>query len=558
MNDSGFIKAKKMGLPDDAEPLSVNGATCLAYRVRIDGKQFFLKCLRPEYVQDPLYRAMFRKEYEVGMSLKHQHLVHYVDYDELSDPPRILMEYVAGETLAARLQRQPEYFASAQHLQRFLKQLLEVLGYIHSQRIVHLDIKPDNLIFSQVSDDLMLLDLGFCYSDTFGDTLGKTEAFAAPEQIASGEAIDASTDLYAVGRLLLHIQDALPNHRHLPWAFRRIMHRCLNRGKESRYESAQQMLADVNAWYVGCNLYHLLVAALALVALVCVGIGWWSNSGDRKFGKEMQYAYDQSEVPDEDFRAVYLWNEYSVHILSEEDRTCEILRHPEGPQRYNGTVDLPSQFRRKGVDYTVVSIGTNAFLNCRKITQLRLPFTLQRIGKSAFSGCSSMLRMSIPDGVTEIDYEAFHDCRSMEQMRLPKGITRIAPNLFVGTWSLQSVTVPDGVKYVESNAFTGSGVREVILPASIEGIGEGAFWSCGSLRRITLPEHISYIGDHVFWHCDSLLEVSCLNPNPVEISNIFRDTLNLPRVLFVPRESIELYRAAKYWGDFPEIRAIAE
>ena len=78
----------------------------------------------------------------------------------------ILMEYVDGETLSQRLSRDPDYFRNRSNSDRFVSQLLDAVGYLHSHQILHLDLKPDNILLIRINDDVKFIDLGCCRTDT--------------------------------------------------------------------------------------------------------------------------------------------------------------------------------------------------------------------------------------------------------------------------------------------------------------------------------------------------------------------------------------------------------
>ena len=86
------------------------------------------------------------------------------------DGDNILMEYVDGETLAQRLTKNPDYFSNQRHKDKFVRQLLSALQYLHSHQVLHLDLKPDNILLTHIDDDVKLIDLGFCRTDAFVDT----------------------------------------------------------------------------------------------------------------------------------------------------------------------------------------------------------------------------------------------------------------------------------------------------------------------------------------------------------------------------------------------------
>ena len=187
---------------DAMEPIDSNGATCDTFRVKLYGKLHFLKQLKPAFVNDIRYQEAFRKEFETGYRLEHPNIVCYVS---LSDEG-ILMEYVDGETLKQRIDSHPEYF-NKKNIEKLLRQLLDAVAYLHAHQVLHLDLKPDNIMLTRIGNDVKLVDLGFCYTDTFVNTQGRTDHFAAPEQLKHGN-VDERTDIYALGRII----EQLPEH----------------------------------------------------------------------------------------------------------------------------------------------------------------------------------------------------------------------------------------------------------------------------------------------------------------------------------------------------------
>ena len=138
------------------EQLEAQGATCDTYRVKLYGKLHFLKRLKPEVAGDIRYQEALRKEFETGYQLEHPNLVRYISLDD----DYILMEYVDGETLSTRLATQPDYFRNRKNTDKFLHQLLDVVGYLHSHQVLHLDLKPDNILLTRIGSDVKLIDLG--------------------------------------------------------------------------------------------------------------------------------------------------------------------------------------------------------------------------------------------------------------------------------------------------------------------------------------------------------------------------------------------------------------
>jgi serine/threonine-protein kinase len=123
--------------------------------------------------------------------------------------PYLVMDFVTGKTLRETLAG--GRLAPARAL-RLVRQLLAGLGYAHAQGIIHRDLKPENLILSDepgLSDHLRILDFGLAKlrdgpAMTAGFAVG-TPSYMSPEQTGADGAIDARTDLYAVGVVLFEL-----------------------------------------------------------------------------------------------------------------------------------------------------------------------------------------------------------------------------------------------------------------------------------------------------------------------------------------------------------------
>ena len=243
---------------ESLEPFDTQGATCDTFRVKLYGKLHFLKQLKPEFANDIRYQEAFRKEFETGYRLEHPNLVRYVS---LTDDG-ILMEYIDGESLTQHLANHPDYFKNKKNTDKFLRQLLDVVSYLHSHQVLHLDLKPDNILLTRINNDVKLIDLGCCYTDTFTDTQGRTNRFAAPEQFA-GEKPDVRTDIYAIGKIL----ELLPNH----YIYNKVIARCTAPTPSDRYQSVEETLNDIN--HQKRNYRYLAAFIAAIVALIiCIAL----------------------------------------------------------------------------------------------------------------------------------------------------------------------------------------------------------------------------------------------------------------------------------------------
>ena len=243
---------------DAIEQMDTRGATCDTFRVKLYGKLHFLKRLKAEYAGDIRYQEALRKEFETGYRLEHPNLVRYLSLDH----DGILMEYVDGETLSHRLAANPDYFNNRKHTDKFVRQLLDALGYLHSHQVLHLDLKPDNILLTRINDDVKLIDLGCCYTDSFPDTQGYTSEFAAPEQLSIIHCpLSIQTDIYAFGKVLA----LLPSS----YIYNRVIARCTAECPEDRYQSVREILHDIDSKrplsrYVAAFVVFVAVLAVCL------------------------------------------------------------------------------------------------------------------------------------------------------------------------------------------------------------------------------------------------------------------------------------------------------
>ena len=223
-----------------------------------------------------------------------------------------------------------------------------------------------------------------------------------------------------------------------------------------------------------------------------------------------------------------------------------------------------------------VSITDDAFIGCRGLTSVNIPNGVTSIGTSAFGSCSGLTSVSIPDSVTEIGNAAFINCSGITNVALSNNITEIKDYTFSRCLSLTNITIPDSVtrigldafawcsgltsintnkaKYIESDAFYKcSGLTSVILPDAVE-IGPAAFTGCTKVRYITIGNKVKCIGSGAFVITNSYsrIRIEATKP-PVIFSNTFDGmSYSAPEGfgIFVPAESVDLYRTADVWRNY--------
>lgn len=510
---SGFISIKSS---DNIEILDNGGATSMTYKLRMDGRTYFVKQLRPELRNDARYREIFTKEYNTGKSIKSPYIVEYVDIKEGEYGPYILMEYVNGVTLKEKIEAEPEYFSTEANLKKFMLQLCEALHTAHSNNVIHLDINPNNILVSRANNDIKLIDWGFSTSDYDDCTPGSTSEFGAPEAICGNvEKIDARTDIYSVGRLLQFIEQK--SNKKLPHKFRRIMERCLKEEKSRRYPQASDIIREINK----NNVRRTAAAAIAtaLVALSALFL-WLGNNPEERI-----------QIRGVDYK-----------VLSHKELTCAVT----GGNGEKGNIYIAANVNLNGQTYRTVSIADNAF-NSKEIRSIYIPEGIEHIGDSVLHSNNSIVSISLPNSIKDIR-RAFINMNGLQRIKLPQGCKTIGTGAFVDCDTLDNVFVPEGVERIELDAFAAcNSLKNISLPSTLKVIERGVFWRCSALEQITIPKNVEEIGEYAFYWCDNLKDIYLYATTPPDISTIIND-INI--TIHVPAASIEAYNSHPVWSGY--------
>jgi len=172
---------------------------------RVDGRTVALKVPHMQFESDIGSYQRFEREEAIGLALDHPSILKILPGPEHKSRPYIVMEFLEGQTLAevlAALRPLPEKDAVG-----IASRVCEALEYLHAHKVVHRDLKPQNIMLCQ-DGSVRLMDFGIAKAERarrltwvgFSPTLG-TPDYMAPEQV-KGRRGDERTDIYSLGAIL--------------------------------------------------------------------------------------------------------------------------------------------------------------------------------------------------------------------------------------------------------------------------------------------------------------------------------------------------------------------
>ncbi|HET9178678.1 MAG TPA: protein kinase [Terriglobia bacterium] len=268
------------------------------------GRRVALKFLPIDAAADARSLERFHREARAASALGHPNICTVYDIGEHDGRPFIAMELIEGQTIAEVVRRGPLATEEAVGISR---QIAEALVEAHERNIIHRDLKPANVMVT-AKGRVKVLDFGLAkwvrpveadasteesLSQTRPGAIMGTIPYMAPEQLR-GEAVDRRTDLYALGvilyematgvrpfpeedttRLIVAILTQAPraprelNPRITP-QLEAVILRALAKEQEKRYQTAQELLADLG--------YSNKVASLAAAP----SEAWWRPTSSRR------------------------------------------------------------------------------------------------------------------------------------------------------------------------------------------------------------------------------------------------------------------------------------
>ncbi|GAB1469145.1 hypothetical protein MASR2M66_00210 [Chloroflexota bacterium] len=271
-----FKSGENVGPYQVMEQLGQGGMATVykAYHAALD-RYVALKVLHQAFNEDSSFIVRFQREARVVARLEHPNIVPVYDYAEHEGRPYLVMKYIEGDTLKARMNSGA---LSAAEIEQVVESVGAALGHAHRQGVLHRDIKPSNVLISK--DNVMYLaDFGLARiaqdgeSTLSSDSIMGTPQYISPEQAMGNKELDGKTDIYSLGVMLYemvvgqvpfnadtpfsiihdHIYTPLPLPRSInprvPEAVERVLLKALAKNSLDRYETVEDLVtAFKSAW----------------------------------------------------------------------------------------------------------------------------------------------------------------------------------------------------------------------------------------------------------------------------------------------------------------------
>jgi Tol biopolymer transport system component len=233
-----------------------------------------IKTVPPDLAHHPEFLKRFQQEARALMRLHHPHIVGLIDLFQDQGNHCMVLEYVDGPSLSQLLAKGPLLPERAQEI---ALQVADALSHAHAHNIVHRDIKPSNILLTR-EGEVKVTDFGIAriLDATLGTLTGQvfgTARYASPEQV-KGLKVDRRSDIYSLGVVLYEMLTGRPPfvgtddevmeqhnaaqpvpptelNEGVPASLEAITLRCLDKDRNSRYQRAEDLAADLRGAKVG-------------------------------------------------------------------------------------------------------------------------------------------------------------------------------------------------------------------------------------------------------------------------------------------------------------------
>ena len=461
------------------------------------------------------YKAKFIKEAQTIAKLKHPNIIPIFDVFEENNTAYYAMEYIEGESLNAKVKR--EGALAEDRAVKYIRDVASALRYIHKRNIMHLDVKPANIMLSKEDDCAVLIDFGLSKQydnageQTSATPVGISHGYAPMEQYQVGGVSTFSpvTDIYSLGATLYYLVTG------------RVPAEAASIGENGIGELPRLLSANVRK-------------------AITSAMSYWRK--ERPQSIDIFLAMFDETTTDNDVRDVKGADDTTKIGEAETVVTSE----PVTPEL---TPVTPKS------DYDDIYIkpkksGEKSEKTKKQKSRWWIWLLILIIGGAGFF---VLYERDTPDerdtpANNEIWYTSVYG-NIVEPSNSSAFDAKIVSDTYTNG---KGVIKFDGyVTAICAYAFDGSGnLTSMNIPDSVTTIGEDAFSICESLTSVTIGDSITTIGTHAFWSCDSLTSVYCKATTPPALGYHVFERNGSGRKIYVPRQSVNVYKNADGWKEY--------
>ena len=190
--------------------------------------------------------------------------------------------------------------------------------------------------------------------------------------------------------------------------------------------------------------------------------------------------------------------------------TAEVTSHPN---KYSGSIVIPSSVTYGTNNYTVTGIGNRAFYQCTELTELTIPTSITYIGNTSdprsayvFDGCNE----SVFKKVKISDLEAWCKITFADNSYANPLIK--AHHLYLNESEITDLVIPNTITTLGTFQFAGChGITSLTIPSTVTDLGLATFYDCRNLATVNIASGITTIGINMFSNCDKLASINIPN-----------------------------------------------
>lgn len=236
-------------------------------------------------------------------------------------------------------------------------------------------------------------------------------------------------------------------------------------------------------------------------------------------------------------------------------------------------VILPTNYKGKSYD-----IGPFTWYQQKNLVSMVIPEGVEHISYSVWSGCTNLRSIKFPTTLKTMASSPFEGCSNLEEAIFYDGLELFTDNLYSYSPKVTQIYIPNTVKKLQGNSLSKTSIESIIIPDSVEFMGSGVFkdskvkdvffegnsfeapdqignsyqiFAGCELNSVIIGATTTQFKTHILSTAKSIKTLTLHAFEPPKANGTIK--LNGITAIYVPEDSVELYKNAKYWSAFADI-----